>query len=66
MKWHGKGKNPPISGTAYVLAKDRHETNPPDSSLLNNLTILDGFLKSLLRSNQSSCSKKISDGQQMK
>jgi hypothetical protein len=45
MKWHGKGKNPPISGTAFVLARDRHETNPPDSSLLNNLTILDAFLK---------------------
>jgi len=49
MKWHGKGKNPPISGTAYVLAKDRHETNPPDSSFLNNRTILDGFLKPLLQ-----------------
>ncbi len=66
MKWHGKGKNPPISGTAYVLAKDRHETNPPDLSLFNNRTILDGFLKSLLRSNQASCSKKKTDGQQMK
>jgi hypothetical protein len=63
MKWHGKGKNPPISGTAFVLAKDRHETNPPDSSLFNNLTVLVASFKSLLRNNQSSCSKKKTEGQ---